>query len=219
MTVISEWSLPVLISTHEPSFIFSLSSPLLEGGEWSCGFEEYLASRKGQTTTVRSCVVKGPVSSCQAQEIAQNNPLFLFPLCLGGLEWERWYKAKWFTNTSYLVFLPFEFPSFSETRHLSILAGQLPHLTSRLFRAKYVYALVCPNSVTSRLIPENNILFKAEKIRDNWLNMQDHASFLYYFYAIRSKSIIVLYYGSSKLESSQSSLGCMEVSIMLKQIS
>lgn len=113
------------------------------------------------------------------------------------------------------------FPAFGIsllfTRYLSVFGSQQPPLTAEyLFLAKYLYTLVCPK----RPFPENNTLFKVEKMRDIWQNMQDHPSFLYYFYAIHSKSIIIIFhYGSSTMESSQSSLGCMEVSLMLKQIS
>lgn len=103
-----------------------------------------------------------------------------------------------------VIFLHFEFPSFSQTRYPSIFARQQPHLTSRLFLAKYMYALVWPNSIINRPFPGKNTLLKVEKIRDVWQNMQDFASFLSYFYAIHSKSIIVFHYGSSTMESEQS---------------
>ena len=35
MTLIAEWSLPVLMSTHKTSIIFSFSSPAEEGERWS----------------------------------------------------------------------------------------------------------------------------------------------------------------------------------------
>lgn len=47
--VFGKWSLPVLISTHEPFAIFSLPCP---AEEWQRGFGVCLASRQGQTTII-----------------------------------------------------------------------------------------------------------------------------------------------------------------------
>ena len=51
VTVIGEWSLPVLVLIHKPYIIFSLPCPA-EEGEWHSGFDGLLASSLGQYTTV-----------------------------------------------------------------------------------------------------------------------------------------------------------------------
>jgi len=46
MMAIGEWSLPVLISTHEPFVIFFLPCPA-EEGEWWSSFGGHLESSQG----------------------------------------------------------------------------------------------------------------------------------------------------------------------------
>lgn len=151
---------------------------LVQETSWSgllSGYQRYQS-----TISVCCCVLKVPVSSYQAHEIALNNPLFLLSPCV----WGNWNvrdcirQNGWPIHLSYfsciLIFLCFQKQGIS----LCLLANQLPHCTSGLPISSEVHVCFSLCQQFTKWAISRNTLFQFEKINGNWQNMQDHPSFL-----------------------------------------